>query len=383
MSEELQQPNVVVCAKHKAPFIREFADVKRFANLEEFTAAIFSNASPSVVVFDHEEIMQSKNQWMIDFASLPLAFVIASDQRNAESTHFDYVHGVANVIDLKDIDSTISLIKSRYSNIVQMEPSFAQFGGKIIATIKTKNPSDITKLVAELEKYSEVEPLAAYYLGRVYERLGEYHKSSESFSHSLSLDPWFCPTYYGTLQSLLIFGRFDEALIFAKRLSQVTENSLAAQLFLLCAHQASPSGLEEAKGIYQEILAQNEDSDEIKMARAHILLTEENIDELLHLLTRIQRIDTFLAVRLNEAAIKLSLQDDHVSALKFYVAMHRLVAKEFQHKISVNSALTSYRLKNYPESLSYCERAESEFGATIAKIQAIRVALQKIATKVS
>jgi tetratricopeptide (TPR) repeat protein len=382
LSDELPF-NVVVCDKHKARFIREFANVKRFANLEEMTAAIYSYSSPSIMIFDHDEIMQSQNQWMIDFAALPLAFVISSDQRNIESSHFDYAHGVANIIDHKDINSSISLIKIRYRNIMRMEPSFAQFGSQIIATMKTKTPADITKIVVDLEGYSQIEPLAAYYLARVYERLGEYRQSAEAFAHSLALDPWFCPNHYGTLQSLLIFGEFDQALVFAKRLNHITRNSLPAQLFLLCAYQATPGGLDEAKQIYQEILKTNKDSDTIKMARAHILLTDKNTDELLLLISSLRRIDTFLAVRLNEAAIKLSLQDDHVTASKFYAALHRIVAEEFKHKISVNSALTSYRLNDYSESLRYCDRAESEFGDTIKKIQAIRAALKKSSLKAS
>ena len=104
----------------------------------------------------------------------------------------------------------------------------------------------------------------------------------------------------------------------------------------------------------------------------YLLFSEEKIETALDLIEKVPQIGPVLFTKINSVGIKLSNEKKGDIALTIYKKIHNHVVKELKYKVSLNAAITAYKMTKFELAIKYANLCDKELGEKNDKAEKIR-----------
>ena len=110
----------------------------------------------------------------------------------------------------------------------------------------------------------------------------------------------------------------------------------------------------------------------------YILFSEEKIETALDLIEKVPNWSYFVHKDKMSVGIKLSNEKKGAIALTIYKKIHTHVVKELKYKVSLNAAITAYKMTKFELAIKYANLCDKELGEKNDKAEKNKAGLFKI-----
>ena len=232
---------------------------------------------------------------------------------------------------------------------------------------KTKS---IKKIAQMLEPFEAFDFFAAHHRSIALQAISDYKGSFASNNKALDLHPTYRPAMFEKLQNLIILNKPQKAYQEANRMTEMGSNSLQKKMFVIYIN-ADLFKFEKAKEKLNELRGMISRANELEL-QLYLLFSQEKIETALSLIEKLPHIGPILFSKINSVGIKLSNEKKGDVALTIYKKIHAHVVKELKYKVSLNAAITAYKMTKFELAIKYAKRCEQELGEKNDKAEKIK-----------
>lgn len=253
-----------------------------------------------------------------------------------------------------------------------LEPNSAELATLVAAKVlSSKDQDQVLAVQANLAELATYDYRAAYLLGKASEAVEQMDAAITFFKTAARMNQMFRPSRTSLGEALLITGKIDDAIAVFQKLEATNPYNMETTAALAAAY-IEKGEFDNAGKCLKAIERSSSDSRHKLELQGLELLKRRKFDELLALLPKMQEVSVYFASRVNQAGIQLTQAGNGKTAFSLYDAVHPIVPKDVQSKITINAALALRQMGEYKRAMAYLARCEQEYGGSFSRLQKIR-----------
>lgn len=241
-------------------------------------------------------------------------------------------------------------------------------------SIRSADQAAIQNAEKQLGDLAEYDYRAAFAKGKACEATGDYARAAEAYGTAKTMNKMFRPSATCLGETLLVAGRYDEALDVFKQLEKTNPFDVERKANIASVY-VEKGDFAMAERYVAAAAKLSPGNSRVLEAQAQVLLCTGKVGDAFKLMDSMSEVGPFFAAKLNELGIQLSQAGKGKSALALYQKAHKIVRPELRYKISLNAALACRRLQAWDMALKFIARCEKEYGRSFPKLEKIRLAL--------
>ena len=285
-------------------------------------------------------------------------------------------HGIENISSMEDWEEDLTTHFNQVTERIEDESSKESNILKSFHYIRSGKQRKLSLNKELLEEESDRHYLLSYKVGKLYESISEYDLAIESFEKCLNQNPDFKPASYTLAEVYLVKKMYEKSQSILKKMNQSSPNNTEIMLLLATTYLEQDNN-EEAEKLILEAKEKNASEQSIQQIVALIHLKREEIQEAFDIIDNLHGVGAYFTSKLNETSIKLSKEGSTEDALLLYQKAHLIVKPELKFKISLNSALSCAKLKDYHKALKFIFRCKREYGSSFSKLDKIELKIKE------